>query len=48
MACRVSLVSSVVKNPSANAGDRFDPWSRKIPLDTKQLSLRTTTTELVY
>ena len=22
---------SVVKNPPANAGDRFDPWVRKMP-----------------
>ena len=35
-------VGAVGKNPPAN---RFDPWSRKIPHATEQLSPRTTTTE---
>ena len=34
----------VVKNPPANPGDEFDPWSRKIPHATGQLSLGATTT----
>ena len=28
----------VVENPPANAGDGFDPWSRKIPYAVEQLS----------
>ena len=27
---------SVVKHPSASAGDRFDPWIRKIPWQRKR------------
>ena len=38
---------SVVKNLPDNAGDMFDPWSRKIPHASKQLSPSTTTTEPV-
>ena len=37
--------SSEVKNLPANAGDKFDPWSRKIPHASGQLSLCATTTE---
>ena len=36
----------VVKNPPANAGDRFDPWSGKIPHATSHLSLCAATTEV--
>ena len=36
---------SVVKNPPANAGDEFDPWSRKIPHAMKQLNPGVPTTE---
>jgi len=36
---------SVVKNPPANAGDSFNPWSRKIPHAIEQISPCTTTTE---
>ena len=37
---------AVVKNPPAIAGDTwFDPWSRKTPHATEQLSLCATTTE---
>ena len=35
----------VVKNPPANAADRFDSWWGKIPHAVGQLSLCTTTTE---
>ena len=28
---------TVVKNPPANVGDRFDPWSKKIPHAVEQL-----------
>ena len=35
----------VVKNLPANAGDRFDPWSGKIPHAAEQLSLWPTATE---
>ena len=35
------------KNMLAKAGDMFDPWSRKIPHDMKQLSLCATITEPV-
>ena len=38
---------SVVKNPPANAEDRCDPWSRKIPCAKEQLSLFATTAEPV-
>ena len=38
---------SVVKNPPANAGDEFDPWSRKIPHAMKQLNPCVPTTEPV-
>ena len=38
---------SVIKNPLANAGDRFDSWPGKIPLASGQLSLCVTTTEPV-
>ena len=38
---------SVVKSPSANAGDGFDPWSRKIARATEQLSLCATTVKPV-
>ena len=34
-----------VKNPSANAGHRFNPWSGKIPHAMEQLSPCATTTE---
>ena len=37
----------VVKNPLAIAGDRFNPWSRKIPYAAEQLSLCATTAEPV-
>ena len=30
------------KNPPANIGDGFDPWSRRIPCAIEQLSLCTT------
>ena len=33
---------SVVKNPPANAGEQFNPWSGKIPHTMEQLSLCTT------
>ena len=36
------LGSSVVKNPLANWGDGFDPWSGKIPHVMEQLSSTTT------
>ena len=36
---------TVDKNPPANAGDSFDPWSRKIPHITEQLSPWITPTE---
>ena len=36
---------TVVKNPPANAGDRFEPWSGKIPHAAEQLSPCATTTE---
>ena len=37
---------SVVKNPSANAGDGgFNPWSRKNPCALEQLSLCATNIE---
>ena len=36
---------AMVNNPPANAGDRFEPWSRKIPHAAEQLSPCTTTTE---
>ena len=38
-----------IKNPPANEGDTgsIDPWSRKIPHDTEQLSLGTAATEPV-
>ena len=36
---------TVVKNPSANARDRFEPWYGKIPHAAEQLSPCTTTTE---
>ena len=29
------LTGSVVKNPAANAGEEFNPWSGKIPHTTK-------------
>ena len=35
----------VGKNPPASAGDRFNPWSRKILHATEQISPCTTTTE---
>ena len=36
----------MVKNLPANAGDSgFDPWSRKIPHATRQLSAHHTSTE---
>ena len=38
---------SVVKNLPASAGHMFNPWSRKIPNASEQLSLCTTTTEPV-
>ena len=38
---------SVVKNPPASAGDRFKPWSGKIPHATEQLSPQATTMEPV-
>ena len=39
---------SVVKNPSANAGDGgFNPWSRKNPCALEQLSLCATNIEPV-
>ena len=38
---------TVGKNPPANAGDTFDPWSRKIPRDTKQPRLCATIAEPV-
>ena len=38
-------VGSVVKNLPANAGDSFNPWSRKIPHAIEQISPCTTTTE---
>ena len=34
---------TVDKNPPANQGHRFDPWSRKILRAMEQLSLCTTT-----
>ena len=37
----------VVKNLPAR-GNGFDPWSRKIPHASEQLSLRATTTEPVH
>ena len=37
----------MVKSPSANAGDGFDPWSRKIARATEQLSLCATTVKPV-
>ena len=37
---------SMVKNPWATTGDRFDPWSRKIPHAAEKLSLWAATTEL--
>ena len=39
------LHGPVVKNLLANARDMVDPWSRKIPHATGQLSLCTMTTE---
>ena len=36
---------AVVKNPPANAGDVFKPWSGKIPHATEQLSPCATSTE---
>ena len=37
---------AMVKNPPASAGDMsFEPWSRKIPHATEQLSPCATTTE---
>ena len=36
----------LVKNPPASAGDRFDPWSGKIPHATSHLSLCAATTEV--
>ena len=33
------------KNPPANAGDRFEPWSGKIPHAAEQLSPPATNTE---
>ena len=36
---------AVLKNLPANAGDRFEPWSGKIPHAVEQLSPCTTTTE---
>ena len=36
---------AVVKNTPANAGDRFEPWSSKIPHAAEQLSPCATTTE---
>ena len=47
VAKRASLVA-VVKNPPANAGDRFEPWSRKIPHAVEQLSPCTMTTEPAF
>ena len=35
----------MVKTLHDNAGDGFDPWSRKIPHSVEQLILCTTTTE---
>ena len=37
----------MVKNPLANAGERIDPWSGKIPCVEGQLHLCTTATEPV-
>ena len=39
---------AVVKNPPANAGDGFNPWSGKIPHAAEQLSPCATTTEPVF
>ena len=36
---------AVVKNPPANAGDEFEPWSGKIPHATEKLSPCATTTQ---
>ena len=36
---------AVIKNPPANAEDRFEPWSVKIPYAAEQLSPYDTTTE---
>ena len=35
----------MVKNPPANAGDMFEPWSGKIPHAAEQLSPCATTTK---
>ena len=51
--CRVRLLGkyfpsrTVGKTLPANAGDRGNPWSGKVPHAAEQLSLCTTTTELV-
>lgn len=33
------------KNPTANAGDSFSPWSREVPQATEQLHLNVPSTE---
>ena len=38
----------MVKNPLANAGDGLDPWSRRFPHATGQLSAYTTAAELEH
>ena len=45
---RTSLVIQWLRIPLPMQGNRFDPWSAKIPCAKEQLSLCTTTAEPTY
>ena len=46
--CLALLGGSVVKNPTASRGHKFDVWSVKIPCAGEQLSLCIATIEPVF